>query len=435
MFKHGIPQRIFIGIIGIALLLLSMAGAATAQDGTDFTGSLAYIAPDGNIYTLTGSTTAEPVAMTADAARGERNYQWPTWSTDGRLAFFAQEAAQQDGEASILLKVFITPTDATEPALAYESDSEALTYAYWAPANCAASADCRDLAILTTRADGLAVVQVRDEAPTFTSNTIGLGGPFYYSYAPDASQMIWVRFSQQIEVYNTASGEITTRLPDRAGAFQAPMWSPVDDRLLFSIFTPEGEHNLVIADGEERLTLTENQRGNLWFSWSPDGQYAAYKQGIGDLFVVDAATGAVVSRTADSRVFAFIWSPDARKLAYLTLPSRNEAPQVRLPNPGGLAAPARQGLPVLTWNILDLTSGASWQYYESFLPSRDMLYYLAYFDQFAQSHQLWSPDSRYLTYTALTEDGDAVIRLLDTDDPTRETISVVEGQIGIWSYR
>ena len=90
---------------------------------------------------------------------------------------------------------------------------------------------------------------------------------------------------------------------------------------------------------------------------------------------------------------------------------------------------------MLTWNVLDLTSGASWQYYESFLPSRDMLYYLAYFDQFAQSHQLWSPDSRYLTYTALTEDGDAVIRLLDTDDPTRETIPVVEGQIGIWSYR
>jgi hypothetical protein len=71
---------------------------------------------------------------------------------------------------------------------------------------------------------------------------------------------------------------------------------------------------------------------------------------------------------------------------------------------------------------------------QGFLPTRDMLYFLSFFDQFAQSHRLWSPDSRYLVYAELTSESRQLIHLLDTNDPAAWPLTLTEGQIGIWSY-
>ncbi len=135
--------------IGMILLFtlttaLLIGQATHAQDNIELAGTVAVLDADRNIH-LIHDAGAEPVALTSDARPGVRSYAWPTWSTDGRLAFFSQEAARREEQDSILLRVFITPPDTNEPSQAFESTTQTFTYAYWAPANCSASEHCRDL--------------------------------------------------------------------------------------------------------------------------------------------------------------------------------------------------------------------------------------------------------------------------------------------------
>jgi TolB protein len=417
------------------VLILASGRSIHAQENDRFAGMLAFVGADGNVYLLDAPGT-NPVALTSDATRGSRIYSWPTWSNDGRLAFFSQEIAQRGAQTSILLKVFIAPSGSMAPAPVYESESETFTYAFWAPAHCPDSESCRDLAVLTTTPGGLSVVRIRDGSPAVSAQTIGTGSPFYYSYSPDARRMIWQRFGNRLELYDTASEAIIERLPDTVGFFQAPMWSPVDNRLLFSIISDRNEHDLVIADGSERQVVAADQRGVLSFAWSPDGRYVAYKLDFGPLIIVDSRDGHEISRSPQSTVLAFFWSPDARRIAYLTLQANENGIQANLPVPGIRAAPARQDTPLtLQWSVTDLTTGASWTYRQGFLPTQEMVYYIRFFDQFAQSHQLWSPDSRFLAYGAFSADGVPTILLLDTSDVAARPETLVEGSMAIWSYQ
>ena len=431
-------------LLAVLVLLVGGLPVAEALQPAAPSGSLAIAGTDGNIYRLDAADLQAgnaPVALTDDATRGVRQYTWPTWSTDGRLAFFGQEVARREGQQSILLRVFITPAASQVPALAYESATETLTYAYWSPGNCATSPDCRDLALLTTTADGLSVLRIRDEAPDFSAETIGRGGPFYYSFSPDGQHMLWQRFGSELDLYDTADNQITETLPDTAGLFQAPMWSPVDDRLLFSVYESDGQHDLVVAEGDARTVIAADLPGALTFAWSPDGEAIAYKVDYGEVTLVDSHSGEILMRSNASQVLAFMWSPDSTRLAYLALPGQNDAPQVFAPEAAGstggghLAAPARQNGPLsLAWHVIDLAQDVQWTYFQGFVPTRDMIYYLQFFDQFAQSHRLWSPDSRYLAYGEITGDGQQVIRLLDTTDPAAPVQTVADGQIGIWSF-
>lgn len=432
--KYRIPLlSVGVTLILLALLLLLPPALTRAQE--DSSGSIAFLGLDGNVYLLK-SLDANPVPLTADAQRGIRSYYWPTWSTDGRLAFFAEEATP----GGVRLQAQIVQAGQDTPAVAYESDEDSFTYAYWAPANCPLSANCRDLAVLTTTSAGLSVVRIRDEAPDFSAERIGSGGPFYYSYSPDATHMIWQRFGRQLDLYDALDNEIIEALPDSVGMFQAPMWSPVDDRLLFVTVNADGEQALVIAEGEARTVLTtvSNPGDILFFAWSPDGRYVAYKTNFGSVHVLDSASGQEVALTNQDLVVAFFWSPDSSHLAYLSVPNGDSAPQAALPGGGGLASPAEQRDPlaVLSWHVLDVNNNTN-QGFAPFRTSADMRYLIAFFDQFAQSHRLWSPDSRYLVYGALAESGAPrpSIQVLDTLNPQDAPRTIAEGTIGIWSYR
>jgi hypothetical protein len=64
-----------------------------------------------------------------------------------------------------------------------------------------------------------------------------------------------------------------------------------------------------------------------------------------------------------------------------------------------------------------------------------MFYLLAFFDQFSQSHQLWSPDSRYIVYAEMIDGGESLVKILDTTADAFVPFTVAEGEIGIWSYQ
>src|SRR5690606_11134370 len=86
----------------------------------------------------------------------------------------------------------------------------------------------------------------------------------------------------------------------------------------------------------------------------------------------------------------------------------------------------------IAWSILDVSTESVKQY-GSFLPTEETIYLMTYFDQFAQSHRVWSPDSKHILYSELTPAG-PVINLLDTSQVGSVPFSIAEGVIGVWSF-
>ncbi|MFQ3565404.1 MAG: hypothetical protein SNJ59_00250 [Aggregatilineales bacterium] len=423
-------------IILLAAVLSMLGTTAQGEVIPSLSGQIAYIGADYNVYVLDLATnTTRALTENAGAeANSVRFYQWPTWATDGRLAFFATLAR---GRTDFTTEVYITDGE-DAPTLAYTGEVESFNYAYWAPRDCAPG--CRELAVLLSSeaAGGFFIELIRSSAGDANglTRTLGAGSPFYYSWSPDGTRMVWQRFGRQIDIFNVDSESIEQVLDVRLGQFFAPAWSPVDDRILIGIANPESSRSqtrLAIVTNDSVQPITPPLEGNVAFSWSPDGNLIAYISSGDPLMVIDSVSGEIIASTPLGGVLAFFWSPDSANIAYVTLATppgtfsaksaQNSVSQLEL-------AQASRGL---AWSVLDVTTGAV-ERYASFIPTQEMTYLLTYFDQFAQSHRIWSPDSRHLLYSELTSDGLPVINLLDISTAFSVPLSIAQGLVGIWSF-
>lgn len=407
-------------LITLVLLGLSLGGvgALVGRAQTADTGQIAISAQDGNIY-LFDVASDETTALTDDAISGSKVYAWPTWANDGRLAFFGTSRAPDD---RYQLGIFIqNPAGAIERI--YSSEDEFFTYASWAPADCPAG-NCRDLAVLYTAAGGsLALRRVRVDGGV-TIEELSEGGPHYWDWSPDGASMVWARFGTELSIYDADNNEISETFDDRLGFQRAVDWSPVDDRLLAAVRSPGQLNDLMIFEDGERLVLAEDFPGLVSFEWSPDGTQVAYlDEQRATLTVADARSGETIG-TAPHNAFAFFWAPDSTRLAYLTVTQVEES--------GDVLASMQGSVPRLQWVVFSPRTGRSARL-ATFLPTRETIYYLRFFDQFSRSHRLWSPDSRYITYGEVLQDGRSVISLLDTTAPSTVR-TLMEGQIGVFSW-
>jgi TolB protein len=395
---------------------------------------LAVIQTDGNLY-IYDADGANPFPLTTDAQAGSRLYQWPTWATDGRIAFFATSVDPADAYG-LRMSMVRDPKPNSTAEIVYTAVDDVFTYAYWAPGDCPASGgqpDCRELALLYTppTQTGLAVKLIRVEGTTFSDRLIGEAAPFYYTFSPDGQKMLWHRFGSDLEIFDTQS-EKTDRLDEQPGQFASPHWSPVDDRLLFAVQGAQlDESDLIVQQGEERRILSKGLKGNVSFAWSPQADKVAILDGTQRLSVVDANTGAAISQSKNKGIIAYFWSPDGTKIAYLNIGSPNTTvPASYNGNSNGSHYP-QQTRQVAQWFVMEASTGTS-TLLGTLTPTESMVYYLNFFDQFAHSHSLWSPDSRYFTY-ATVENRQVVLILADVATPANSK-RIKDGLIGIWSW-
>lgn len=424
--------RLMVALV-VALMLPLSAGA---QERTG--GMLAVIDLNGNLI-IYDSEGQNPFPITTDADGRTKIYQMPTWSTDGRLAFFGVSVDRADPYS---LRMFVVE-DVQVGApyqVAYSSQDEVLTYAYWAPADCPEGA-CRDLALLYTPPDRnmLGVRLIRDSDGAFEVIEVARGAPFYYSFAPDGKRMLWHRFGRRLELYDVATNRVEATLPDLSGTFQAPMWSPVDgdERLLFAVQSANNPElsDLVIAEGDSRLTLLSDLPAPLAFAWSPDGTQVALTSAFGALQVLEASSGRLIASSQVGQTVAHFWSPQGDKIAFLSLRRPAATRSTSFSGNGHAPAAAQQGeLPQISWYILEVATGAEYAL-DSFTPTREMIYFLNFFEQFARSHSFWSADGRHLAYGALVaERGTAEVRMVAASEGGRVQ-KVADGVIGVWSWR
>lgn len=430
----------FVLALGVVLLHgLGIRATPQAQNPIpDVHGHIAYVGVDNNLYVF-NPHTGRVTRLTQDADTGKR-YEWPTWSTDGRLAFFSAEGPNAQGETTFAAHVASGNDDLGHVRQIYEGVGEVFNYAYWSPENCAPDSDCRDLAILlSSRGRGMFVALVRDLEGAPSSTVLPGGPPFYYSWSPNGDQMLWhrrFRNRQQFAVFDANSSEIVQTLPYIPGAMNAPAWSPVDDRLLIAIRNEEtGQTDLAAVSSDDVSILAAKQDGLISFAWSPDGTMVAYRtvtqREYGPLYILDATSGDTLARSPVAGVIAFFWSPDSQRVAYVTLATPPGSFNASTSPSGGLMSMYQPDIG-LAWSVMQVADSAT-DRYGGFFPTEAMLYLLTYFDQFAQSHRVWSPDSRHLMYSEFAPGG-PVISILDTSRPDGVPVSITDGVIGFWSF-
>jgi TolB protein len=418
------------------ILVLSDAWSSYGNEGVllELPGRIAYIGLDHNVYTL--SLHDDGLIMLTDDGSPSRRYQWPTWSTDNELAYFCCNALFMQQVAT---EIYVSPDGVSDADLLHNADNTVFNYAFWSPSNCVNGENCRDLAVLLSRLadDTLSVELVRSGGQTPMIQTVGTGIPFYYSWSPDGRQMLLQRDSRRLDVYDVQTGEITA-LPQDAGLFQAPSWSPVDDRLLFGVLSEEGAAtDLVIFANEEYRILRTSLPGLVSFNWSPDGNYIAYRTvaegSLGPLHILDAETGDTIHETSAGGAIAFFWSPDNTHIAFVTPATPRGSFNISSDTLRMVSTMAQQ-TDGLAWSVMDISSGEV-RRYGAFIPTEDMIYLLRYFDQFSQSHRVWSPDSTHVVFGEVTPRGQGAISVLDMMRNDAVPFSIADGLIGIWSYR
>ncbi len=427
-------------ILSVWVISICFIGGSHAQtpiiNRIDLEGQLAYIGSDFNVYTMNLSDS-EINQLSTDGSRRTR-YEFPSWSIDGQLAYFCCSVR---GNEPPRLSIYVSSDGVSEGQEFYNRTGERHVYSYWSPTTCIQD-DCVDLAVLVQNFTQplLRVDLFNSQSNTITSQRgLGEGTPFYFSWSPTGESMVIHRNNSSLQYYSVSNNATSVAFEDTLGSFLSPDWSPIDDRILFSSLSSNQQSQLVIGQGGNVETISDEFNGIFSFSWAPNGKYIAYRyitqDTVSPVYVVDTDYGEIISQSNVSSVFAFFWSPNSEQIAYITLANPPGSFDIDN-NLGGDTTYLMQTGDGLAWNILDVESNSN-TLLDSFIPTIEMQYLLTNFDQFAQSHSIWSPDSEYIVYSEINDldSPDPSITILSTRNDNLDKIQVADGVFAVWSYR
>ena len=398
--------------------------------GAASSGRIAYVGADGNIYTISPDGT-HLVALTRNHPTGADRYNALAWSPDGRLAF-----ASSTGEGSTL---YTAQPDGAERTRVFSGGPEvAPFYLYWSP-------NGQQLAFLTPSQSSQLALWIADSRAADSAQTIAQGSPSYFSWASNSQSLLMHMGRPQGGPNDThmaifdSSQSMLVELPDTPGGFQAPAWSPNSRQFLFARQGSQRTSELVLAEGDDRRVLASSRTG-LAFAWSPTGDRIAYSIPdpveallYGSVVVMDLE-GKERRVVAQGQIMAFFWSPDGKRLAVLNIDPGGQEQQGRtIPVRAGVTPRLQSADMGLAWSVVNLDNGTLIDT-ASFQPTEPFLLLVPYFDQYAQSLSLWSPDGRYLVYADVDDRHQASIRMLDTLEPLQPARRLAEGTFAAWSW-
>lgn len=404
----------------LTCLLLGMASSVALAQGRlafiDSYGQLATIAADGsNLRTLT--------------AREDEIFQFPAWSPlDDRIAVIG---ASRDGGTLYVAE----DSDAGVLEPLYTDAQQAPFYLYWSP-------DASTISFLANHPEASIALHLAD-VTAGESRLHAFGSPFYWQWSADAQDMF-------VHTGLTGDGAKLTFLGtepagddalansknvDTPGLFRAPGLSASGDYLAYAKRNPVGISQVIIQnhpDNDSAVNRELNHEGLSAFAWSPTRDLLAITSpeiasphSFGPLRIIDATTGDLETVTDDT-VLAFFWSPDGQYLAYFT-PVRARGDGVANAGDEFYAQTGNILFDVLVVDVATLES----RYLYSFTPTQVFVgQFLPFFDQYALSHRVWSPDSDALALSVV-EDGRAQVAVVPLEGSPQ---LIAEGTMPFWRH-
>lgn len=377
-------------------------------------------------------------------------FGFPTWSPDG--THIAAIGTGPDGGAVYVVRARQPNDPPTEPVVIYESPDRAPFYLYWTP-------DGRQVSFLTTEPDGLAL-RVAPADGSGSAYVARAGAPMYWSFIDPDTMLVHSGTSGPDAFFGEVGldGSPFAGTDRAVGIFRAPAVSP------------DGRHRAYLAAGTDSIgevvresrdgTGTTRIRvfGSGAVAFSPTGGALAFLAPdrpvspapplpVGPLRILDP--GAAEARTLfDGTVVGFFWSPTGREIAALSLDGsdnsvtdagRNTVVLARatldrgslaVVSPGGHATEATTGVS-LRLSFVTVANGAIRSERDVRLSDLFINQVLPFFDQYALSHRIWSPDGASIVLP-LVGAGDATeLVVIPADGTEPRTVAIAE--MGFWS--
>jgi TolB protein len=397
-----------------------------ATDPAPLPGRIAFVDRDGQVMTVDPDGGNGRFLTSAPFS-----HQFPVWSPDGaRLAVIGRDAIY-------LLQDNAEPA---EPISLYRSGRQNPIYLYWSP-------DGRSLSFLANEPQvGIGLRLVQADAP-YDERLLATGNPFYWQWGEDSSHLLihtgGSGAAARLALLPT-NGEGSAEQPIAPpGQFQAPGISANGRFWAYAKDSGDNTSWLVVEDNEGGEEWSQRHTGMVALSWSPVGNKLAFSNGLdqrattfwGPLRLLDAETGEATI-LSDNTVLAFFWSPDGRYLAVIHTGDNNRsfgviAEQKENGRPLPLARLNNQRQPhQFKLEVIEVETGAARQL-AAFVPTRLFVgQFLPFFDQYALSHRLWSPDSAAIVLP-LIENGVSRVKVFPLNgDPA---VDLGRGDMPFWS--
>lgn len=386
--------RVRIRLFGLGLAVIVGATACTGESeaGSD---QLAIVDETGNVAIVADGVTARVSDLPAEAVAFQ-----PVWSPDGgHLAYVEQSAATG-------ALVIVSP-GSDRPPTRVEEDTGFFYYA-WDP-------ESRRLATLRNAPSGGLVLELADIDGELTQ--LDSGAPLYLSWEPTGERLVAHIGADRLDIIE--EGAEAVPVIEDPGSFRSPWWTARGVVFLErgvnsqQLIVAEGADQRVVADviGTAQFTVGDSHIAVQSFS-SSENAVAASLQSVpllaaGRLVVVDLETSEVTA-VSDGNVAAFFWDPAGQQLLVLDIVDEEPA--------------------AFRWTVWSPSETRSFPEFE--VEPTWLRDYLPFFDQYAQSTQLWSPDGRAFAYPGVV-DGEAGIWIQRLDDDAPERIA--EGSWVAWS--